>query len=339
MKTLEIAIPTFNRPDEFRLCLHSIIRSARLLPDCQRRRLCIRVLDNSNDHYSDYFRILEWVTNYAKELHIDFKYQRTGFNIGSANNCTLAFLAGEADYKWLVPDDDIIVLGSIGTVFEIIDSMGEFAVLVAAVDYIPFLPYDSRNSKVVDAYPKTLNVIAKPEIQDVMDFSKLIRAQNYVFNMKSKNLYYSFKMHQFSVDEMSPALFLLLSRKLNKKFVFLSSPIAAFRDGDPKSNWRHRWLRLCTVDWYDILNIWVSSGLINRVEQIMLSRFFWSEYERNWFRFDLLFNFYKPSYPYFWELNRIYGSNYRKLVVNIFINFCTALKINFKKLGRRYDKP
>ena len=84
---LEIAIPTYNRTIQLRKCLKSISIAIKLLSQKDRKFIGITINDNSTKDFNKRRLVINYFQIKFKSLGINyFKYQVTGFNIGSNNN-------------------------------------------------------------------------------------------------------------------------------------------------------------------------------------------------------------------------------------------------------------
>ena len=156
-----------------------------------------------------------------KDCGSKFIVRRTGFDIGSAQNCTLAYLEGSGAYKMLLPDDDLMLIGSLKLIFNRLDIDKKFACIIASTKNVRRIPYTTRTSKVY--HSGNFDYELKKEFC-FLDYKNtgLIEAQNYIFNGEISSIYYKKNLFSFGVDEMSPALMLLLCTKLDYPAIYLN---------------------------------------------------------------------------------------------------------------------
>jgi len=118
---LTISIPTFNRSQELKELLASLIRALEFSSVAERKNTEILIFDNSTIDFKTYVNLINKYQLKFDKLGIKkFSYKRTGFNIGGINNCTAAILNAKGDYVWFLPDDDIVAIDSISTIHKAI---------------------------------------------------------------------------------------------------------------------------------------------------------------------------------------------------------------------------
>lgn len=106
---LSICIPTYNRSKHLRNCLESIV-SNRLQKDIE-FQVCI-----SNNCSTD--ETEELVQSFAGKLPI--KYQKNESNLGVARNVLKVVDMADAEFVWLIGDDDLLIPDAIRKLLELI---------------------------------------------------------------------------------------------------------------------------------------------------------------------------------------------------------------------------
>jgi len=335
---LNIIIPTYNRPYQLSLCLISVMRNIKILDSKNLTQVRVVVRNNSTKFFEENSRVEKYARYFFENYGVKFEFIRTGVDIGSGQNCTTSYLDTLSGYIWLLPDDDIMGYGSLNSVINLTkDSL--YSVLIATPNNVQRIPY---------SFPRTS--INKPSdyyeysVQELFDFDALkstglVEAQNYVFSAEVVSKYFRLNVQKCEIDEYSPLLMLLLATYLRKPYVIFSKSIGIFRADDPNSEWRHRWLRWCSVEFYNVLKCWNSIGLITHNQKELLKYGFFSSFSDNWFRVDILFNFWNPRFPFFWELIALYRKKYFDMVFFIFKNPLKLIKaIRLKLTEKKYQR-
>ncbi len=101
MKTLTIAIPTYNRKEQLIRCLDSIIQSDNF--SYFSLYLEILVIDNDSN-YCIYDSLMPYVNKFPNVI----KVLKNNSNIGMANNFKECFKKSSSYYIWLLSDDEFI---------------------------------------------------------------------------------------------------------------------------------------------------------------------------------------------------------------------------------------
>ena len=246
---LQVSIPTFNRPLELRENLASLVFAVTQLEKGKERDIGISVYNNSTQQSSQYSELI-WA--YEKQFQSAgvgfFDYERTGFNIGSENNCVLAILKSKGEYTWLLPDDDIAAWDSLSIILKVIEEHAP-SFIHGGVDRKSVMQYEDPIKFEVGELNKVVNVAFKNQEESLLRMN-VVQAQEHVYktsllsDVSEKDQYIRF------LDKMFPSFFALLcANQKTQPVVFLSNSIGIFRDGDPSSSWRHTWLSLYCQDW------------------------------------------------------------------------------------------
>lgn len=105
---LAICIPTYNRESKLKQLLQCIAE------ECEKLGIVICVSDNASD--DDTERMVHEFMNCFPNI----KYHKNNTNVGALGNFNSALSIVEADYKWLMGDDDLIVKNQLRNVLDII---------------------------------------------------------------------------------------------------------------------------------------------------------------------------------------------------------------------------
>jgi hypothetical protein len=85
-KTLQVSIPTFNRPGLLQECLDSLIDASAVLTGDRSEQLCIGVYNNSIKHLKDYQSIFASYRLKSEALVVGFRDFYVGPKIKPFNN-------------------------------------------------------------------------------------------------------------------------------------------------------------------------------------------------------------------------------------------------------------
>lgn len=261
---LQVSIPTFNRPIELSENLESILNSLKCILPAERARVSVGVFDNSTLYLESYGEIVREFTGRFQGIGCHkFTYQRTGFDIGSANNCSMAVLKSDAQYTWLLPDDDLSSNNAIGTILKAIDAHSPCMIhggdlIKSVIQYADIDKYSALNN-------------FQNSISKVLNHNKLeyflglnpVQAQEHVYKTAYLREILDTQCYVQFIDEMFPAFFSILCLNGAGPVVFTSHSLGIFRDGDPRSSWRHRWLSLYCIKWPQNLRLMLGFGLIS----------------------------------------------------------------------------
>ena len=104
MTILSICIPTFNRADYLRDCLHSIFHEKDSLEEIE-----VCVSDNASTDKT--IAVIKDFQNYN-----NFSYQRNEYNLGIPLNFIKVTSMASGRYIWLLGDDDVVTTGGIARI-------------------------------------------------------------------------------------------------------------------------------------------------------------------------------------------------------------------------------
>lgn len=263
-KTLQISIPTFNRPIQLEYNLASIYDAVLHIETEERNKIGVTIYNNSTSGYSSYNDLFEKYSLKFQKIKMDnFKHVFTGFDIGGPINCTVSILKSDGKYTWFLPDDDLAALDSIKTILEVI-KVHDPCMIHGGVEQKTFLNYKevrAPQNYIPNKIYKIYQNISDKE-NAILD-TELIQAQEHVYKTSAYKNFVLNDDYINCVDDMMPGLFSLICIKNNSPLVMLSKSIGLFRDGDPSSGWRHSWAYMALNQWPDMVNNYVKAGLIN----------------------------------------------------------------------------
>lgn len=250
MTMLEVFVPTYNRPVEFRKCLISLENALSYLDFDNTPSIGIAVNDNSTDYFEDYEEIIEEFHKRFRNLGISyFDYRRTGFNIGGVNNIAGGIFSAGADYVWCLPDDDLARFDSLVILINVLNQYRPCFISGALVkkartsyDDDPNIEDDGCENKIFDVIADGLKISAFLS-------TNVVQLQEYVYCTQAVKNFLSVKENIHLLNDMCPGLFGLVCLQEDGPFVRLERSVGIFRDGDPKSEWRHLWVRFALIEW------------------------------------------------------------------------------------------
>ena len=95
---ISICIPTYNRADHLKNCLHSIILNQ------SRPKIDFEVCVSDNYSTDETEEVVRWA-----QTSIDIKYQKTPENIGMSGNFLNVVEMADGEFVWLLGDDDLLL--------------------------------------------------------------------------------------------------------------------------------------------------------------------------------------------------------------------------------------
>jgi len=250
MTMLEVLIPTYNRPVEFEKCLKSLENALLYLPPEHRASIGVAINDNSTDYLEAYERIID--ENKARLCGLAilyFDYRRTGFNVGNINNILSGIYSAKGDYVWCLPDDDLARFDSLSILISVIQSY-QPSFISGAWCNKSIINYDSDASGDDDGHKnKVHDVISDRARVSAFLTKNVVELQEYVYRVRIVKRFLVDKENRSLLNNMWPGLLAVVCLRENGSFVRLERSIGIFRDGDPKSEWRHLWTRLALIEW------------------------------------------------------------------------------------------
>lgn len=151
MKKLSICIPTYNRSNHLNNCLYSIVQCVNV--ELSTVQICVSD-NNSTDN------TLEIVESFSQ--YLDIKYHKNESNLGIPRNFLNVVSMAEAEFIWLVGDDDILLPDAISR-------------LIRLIEYHPSVDFFYVNSFLLESeylssYPSPFDTKNLP--QNMVPFSK-----------------------------------------------------------------------------------------------------------------------------------------------------------------------
>lgn len=138
--TLQITIPTFNRLEKLKAMLGDLSQ----IGDCVRSgRLRIAVFDNSDSDQVEYL---------GAEISDLIEYTWNGGNLGFHGNIRKCLLNGEADFLWLIADDDILKVSEIPKIIDYLEKHSEKIMGLALPYEVRYLP-DAKSYNEISVTP------------------------------------------------------------------------------------------------------------------------------------------------------------------------------------------
>ncbi len=132
-KLLTIAIPTYQRENELKETLTSIITQFNDLDDHYKRIIDVIVVDNNSTSFDIYTSLKEF------ESRIPLTIYKNDKNIGIDGNVNQCILKANTKFIWLFSDDDLLEDNAINIILQTISTMDNTALFV-----INYNSYDSK---------------------------------------------------------------------------------------------------------------------------------------------------------------------------------------------------
>jgi hypothetical protein len=262
---LQVSIPSFNRHDQIKYTLESLLKSVDHLPKDSRGDISIAIYNNSIANFAEYQELINYYSEKFNDLGIyAFEYNISGFDIGAANNCAVSHLNAKAIYSWFLPDDDLAATDSLLTILNTINEHNPCFIHGGVMNKTVY-PY-SQTSVDTDALkihgPNSIyKVITANKVKEFLPLNT-VQAQEHVYRVDALKNFLSYPELIKSRDEMIPALFGIVCLQDRRPFILLKNSLGIFRDGDPKSSWRHLWYKVSLISYPALLEKCVSIGLI-----------------------------------------------------------------------------
>lgn len=161
--TLQIVIPTFNRPEK----LKAMLRDLSQLGDYVRSgRLGIAVFDNSDS---------DQVEHLSAEIRDLIDYTWNGGNLGYRGNIRKCLLNGEADFRWLIADDDTLKVSEIPKIIDYLEEHSDKIMGLA-------LPYEVRSLPGAKSYNE---ISLAPNFGVIARFGEIVSPSRIPFDFLS----------------------------------------------------------------------------------------------------------------------------------------------------------
>lgn len=280
MTMLEVFIPTYNRPKEFEKCLRSLENTLLYMASGERACIGIAINDNSTDYLESYEEIIEDFKARYFDLSVSyFDYRRTGFNVGGINNILSGIYSAKADYVWLLPDDDLSRFDSLAIILSVIREFRPSFISGAWINKST-IKYNSDSTGDDDgSINRVLDVKHTREKVSVFFEKNVVQAQEYVYRAPTVKKFLQSKENRRLLNHMFPGLLAIVCLREDAPFVRLERSIGIFRDGDPKSEWRHLWVRLALIEWPQVCEKLLNRGWLSHAEYRLAVGVFRSMFE------------------------------------------------------------
>jgi hypothetical protein len=252
---LEISIPTYNRITQLEKCLKSILKAIKKISQKNRKLVGLSISDNSTKLFLEKKKLIDAYKKKFNSLKINyFRYEVSGYNIGSVKNIAKLISKSSSDYTWLLPDDDLAREDSVLILLEVISKYKPSFVNGGWVkpSKIGYLDDKLKND---DYLPNKVYAVlnGKDKINTFLTRNP-VRAQEYVYKTSRIKNFFKKKSNLKLLDEMCPAIYAIYSMLDKAPLILLSSSIGIFRHDEPDqySDWRHLWFKLVLQDWPEL---------------------------------------------------------------------------------------
>jgi len=264
---LEVAIPTYNRPNQLKDCLRALVNCAEYLGYEDRQKVGIRVHNNSTEALDEYNAVVSSFTGIFSRLNIGlFKYTITGVNIGAPQNNYSVIMSSESEFTWYMPDDDLPRLDSLVVLMSVIDEFKPNLIIGGAESplAVDYSISDNRDQRVPHhAEENSISCVVEGErCYEFFFGTNIIAAQNLVYNSRLLRAYVAANSMRGLVDPFLPAFLALICLNRNGPMVLLRLGIGIFRYNEPCSEWRHEWNRYALEVWPRTYRTWRKLGLV-----------------------------------------------------------------------------
>jgi len=227
----------------------------------------VAIQNHSTKNYVIYSSIIEEYRHKFTALEVKYlKYTISGFDIGSANNCSSVLLNSEAEYTWFLPDDDLAELDSLKIIHETIKQYQPCMIHGGRVNKKSY-SYDQVSVSLDDFVSNEVcQIVSKDKVLNFFS-DNVVQAQEMVFRSDLIKPITRENGNIKHINEMFPAFFsVFVLQDKARPLVFLKNSIGIFRDGEPNSSWRNRWLSLSLETWPQTLEYCLSKEFITPSE-------------------------------------------------------------------------
>jgi hypothetical protein len=274
--TLEVCIPTFQRPEQLSHCLESIYKSLIRLDTNKRKLVGIRIHNNSINTLLDYERVVDKARNNFDSIGLgSFCYIISGLDIGASSNNYGVIISANSDYVWYMPDDDLSRHDSIETILDAIHKFSP-ALIVGGFEHHIGIDYSINcNNDNRIPFLNELNSIHSIINEEKVNFffkTNPVAAQNLVFKHSALKNFLLGKDLNGLINPFLCTFFSLICLKNDAPVIFLKYSIGLFRYNEPYSDWRHEWPSYALQIWPKSVSCWVNLGLLE--EKNPASRFY-----------------------------------------------------------------
>lgn len=267
MTKLEVFIPTYNRPVEFERCLRSLENALSHLGFNDSADIGVTINDNSTDYFPQYESVIKKFKPRLEKLGVFyFEYRRTGFNIGGINNIVGGIYSAKSEYVWCLPDDDLARFDSLSILLSVIKSYRPNFISGGWVQKT-VIDYNSESNGDDDRQiNRVLDVIFERKKVSTFFSKNVVQLQEYVYKTEIIKKFLQINENRSLLNYMWPGLFAVVCLCEDGSFVRLERSVGIFRDGEPKSEWRHLFIRFALVEWPQLCEKLFNRGWISSDE-------------------------------------------------------------------------
>ncbi len=237
---LSIGIPTYNRPNQIKILIESILSQKNIGVN----EIEINISDNSENDITK--KLIE--ENYLHQPNI--KYYKNEINIGSERNIRRVFSLGNAIYTWLIPDDDKLTYDY--SLSEVITQIKNYNQELTFIMVNAKAIYQETNTILAERFNEVNKNIFFEDGKDLLNMitdSDLIGAQRLI--IKRSILPHPFEQ-KHTQDGNVGCMSLALVAAAAGKTLFTGSPLITFEAGD-SSPWRKFWPKIFFLDMSNLL--------------------------------------------------------------------------------------
>ena len=196
---LDITIPTYERKDELINCLISLKQEISILSDIEKKIIRVVICDNHSNYD---------VKLLADELMMDISILciKNHSNIGMYKNFMKCYSLAEAEYTWLLSDDDMIVEGCLKLL------------ILDLLKYSPdcaFLEFTSKNSELE----------SKEVLKDGQEFLKKVNIKPTLISAIIIKTIYIKQYNKFSENYFCHFYYTLNALSIGKSFLLYNKQI------------------------------------------------------------------------------------------------------------------
>ncbi len=180
--TLQITIPTYNRIDHLKTTLAALLKHSALI---RQGRLKIKVFDNSQDDHAEAL---------GAEVTGLVDYTWNGGNLGYHGNIRRCMTGGgEAVFKWIIADDDVISTDEIPGLIDFLEGVGADVAGVA-------LPYEVEN---FSKNQRELDISVTPAYGKRLAFGDAVLVQRIPFDFLASFIFRQELVGRIDVDAIT----------------------------------------------------------------------------------------------------------------------------------------
>jgi len=249
---LEIGIPTYNRSDQLKKCLNSILISLEGLSPEDRKLIGIAISNNSTKDIMNRNNIISIFEHKFKESGIGyFSHHITGYNIGMVNNMSSVYINSKSDYIWSLGDDDIMRFDALITVLNAIKLYKPCFIAGGWLQKSKVGYYDDQIKNDDQSDNEIYKVLNGEDKLNTFLLKNTVQQQEYIYKTSQLKTFFEKDDNIQFLTEMQPGLLAIYCMQDKGPLILLKNSAGIFRHDEPDSNsaWRHLWLRFALQDW------------------------------------------------------------------------------------------